>query len=351
MSFPHARTRSEWSDLVLYRPPQAPVAINLSDNTNRFGVPPSALAVLRAADAAAARRYPDAYGADLKRALAGYAGATPDEIATGCGSDDILDSSFRAFARPGERLAYLAPTFPMAAYFARMNGIEPVSTPLAPGGTFDPDALLACDPSVVYLCTPNNPTGAELDPAAVERVIGRARGVVIVDEAYAEFAGPGWLAQAPHRPGLLVARTFSKAFGLAGLRVGWACGAPDLVAHVELSRGPFKVSTLAERAAAAAVTHDLAWMRAAAASAVAQRDALSASLRAMGLAPLPSAANFVCVPVAGAVRVAAAMRERGVAVRPFAALPGVGDALRITASPDAEQQRMLAALKEALACA
>jgi len=347
-----SRTRPEWSDLVLYRPPQSPVTINLSDNTSRFGVPPSALAVL--ADPASARdlvRYPDAYAAPLKAALAAYVGVGADAIATGCGSDDILDSSFRAFARPGERLAYVAPTFPMAAYFARMNGIDSYSVPLAADGTFDPDALLARDPALVYLCSPNNPTGALLDPDAVERVIDRARGVVVLDEAYAEFAGTSRASEAPTRPGLLVARTLSKAFALAGLRVGYAVTNPELVTQIELSRGPFKVGALAERAATAAVTHDVAWMREQAARAVAQREKLAASLRDLGLAPLPSAANFVCVRVPGASRVAAAMRTRGIAVRPFDGLPGLGDVLRITASPEDEQQAMLAALKETLACA
>jgi histidinol-phosphate aminotransferase len=342
--------RPEWSDLELYRPPQAPVAINLSDNTSRFGVPPAALAVLRDESMTAVTRYPDTYASPLKEALAGYAGVTPAEIATGCGSDDILDSSFRAFARPGERLAYLAPTFPMAAYFARMNGIASTSTPLSPDGTFDPELLLAGDPALVYLCTPNNPTGAALDPAAVERVLARARGVVIVDEAYAEFAGPGWLARAPRLPGVLVARTMSKAFGLAGLRVGYACGSAELVQQVELSRGPFKVTSVAERVATAAVRHDVDWVRARAAEAVTLRERLADELRARGFAPLPSAANFVLVPVPGAPRVAAAMRARGVAVRPFAALPGIGDALRITAAPWNELELALAALTEALAC-
>lgn len=346
-----SRTRPEWSDLVLYRPPQSPVTINLSDNTSRFGTPPSALAVIHDAAGADATRYPDAYAAPLKAALAAYVGVGVDAIATGCGSDDILDSSFRAFARPGERLAYVAPTFPMAAYFARMNGIDSYSVPLAADGTFDPDALLARDPALVYLCSPNNPTGAALDPGAVERVIERARGVVVLDEAYAEFAGTSRASEAPTRPGLLVARTLSKAFALAGLRVGYAIAAPELVTQIELSRGPFKVGALAERAATAAVTHDVAWMREQAARAVAQRERLADGLRGLGLTPLPSAANFVCVLVPGASRIAAAMRARGIAVRPFDGLPGVGDVLRITASPDEEQRQMLATLKEALACA
>jgi histidinol-phosphate aminotransferase len=239
----------------------------------------------------------------------------------------------------------------MAAWFARINGLAPVSTPLAPDGSFDPAALLADSPAIVYLCTPNNPTGAALDPAAVEQVLDRAPGVVVLDEAYAEFAGPGWLSQAPGRRGLLVARTLSKAFGLAGLRVGYACGAAGLVREVELSRGPFKVNALAERAAAAALLHDPAWVRERAAEAVAMRERLLDGLRAMGLEPYRSAANFVLVPLPGAPRIAAAMRASGVAVRPFEALPGVGDAIRITAAPWPELERALAALAEAIACA
>lgn len=345
------RTRAEWSDLVLYRPPQEPVEINLSDNTNRFGVPPAAMAALRAPADADATRYPDAYAGALKQALAAFANAAPEEIATGCGSDDILDSAFRAFARPGERLAYLAPTFPMAAYFARMNGITSSSAPLAPDGTFDPERLLAGQPAIVYLCSPNNPTGAALDPRAVEHVIANAPRIVVLDEAYADFGGTSRLAEAAARPGLLVARTFSKAFALAGLRVGWARASADLVAHLELSRGPFKVGALAERAAATAIAQDLAWVRAQAAEAVRMRGRLAAELHARGLPTLPSEANFLLVPLPGAPAIAATMRRLGVAVRPFADLPGIGDALRITVAPWPELQRALAALEEAMACA
>ncbi len=346
-----SRTRAEWSDLVLYRPPQAPVEVNLSDNTNRFGVPPAAMAALRTPAEDDATRYPDAYTGSLKAALADYAGARPEEIATGCGSDDVLDSALRAFARPGERLAHLAPTFPMAAYFARMNGIESTSTPLAPDGTFDPEELLAGAPALVYLCSPNNPTGAALDPRAVEYVIANASGIVVIDEAYVDFGGTSRLAEAPARPGLIVARTFSKAFALAGLRVGWACAAADLVSHLELSRGPFKVGALAERAAAAAIASDLGWVQSQAAEAVRMRGRLAAELHARGLPTLPSAANFLLVPLPGAPAIAARMRTLGVAVRPFADLPGIGDALRITVAPWPQMQRALAALEEAMACA
>ncbi len=340
--------RPEWRDLPLYRPVPSATAVDLSDNTSRFGVPPSALAALQDGAMAAVTRYPDAYAAPLKEALAAYAGVAPEYVATGCGSDDVLDSAIRAFGRPGDRFAHLEPTFPMAPRFARLNGLEPYAAPLGRDGAFDPDALLARDPAIVYLCSPNNPTGARLDPGAIARVIARAPGVVIVDEAYAEFSGEDWISAAPHRPNLLVTRTLSKAFGLAGLRVGYACGAGTLLRDVELSRGPFKVTATAERAATAAVRHDVAWVRARAAEAVAMRERLAAGLGALGLAPLPSAANFVLVPVPGAPRVAALMREAGVAVRPFEALPGVGDALRITAAPWDELECALSALGGAL---
>jgi histidinol-phosphate aminotransferase len=349
-----ARTlgRPEWAGLELYRPVQAAVAINLSDNTSRFGMPPAARAVLEELAGDAVTRYPDAYAEPLKQALARHAGVAPAEIATGCGSDDILDSAFRAFGRPGERLAHLSPTFPMAEWFARLNGLEPVTASLAPDGRFDPDALLAGDPAITYLCSPNNPTGAALDPDAVGRVIERANGVVIVDEAYAEFAdGPHWLARAPRTRGLIVTRTLSKAFGLAGLRVGWACGAADLVNEVERSRGPFKLNAVAERAATAALTRDVGWMREQAAEAVRMRVRLAAELRRRGFATLPSQANFVLVPLPGAPKIAAAMRALGVAVRPFESLPGIGDALRITAAPWPELERALEALEEAARCA
>ncbi len=343
--------RAEWRELPIYRPGAGPVEIDLSDNTSRFGVPPSALAELADPASASVSRYPDAYASPLREALAAYAGVRPEEIVTGCGSDDVLDSAIRAFGRPGERFAFLEPTFPMAPLFARLNGLAPAAAHLAATGTFDPDALLAGDPEIVYLCSPNNPTGALLDPDAVERVIERAPGVVILDEAYAEFAGVARVGEAPRRRGLLVTRTLSKAFGLAGLRVGWAAAGEAMVREVERSRGPFTVNLLAERAATAAVRHDVAWVLERAAEAVRMRERLAGGLRDLGLTPLRSHANFLCVPVPGASRVAAAMRERGVAVRAFDGLPCVGDALRINVAPWPELERVLGVLKEALACA
>jgi histidinol-phosphate aminotransferase len=325
--------RDAYRAIDLYAPNRAPCEVDLSDNTNLWGVPPAAERAWRDASLAAVTRYPSLYAPQLKAALAAYLGVAADMVVTGCGSDDVLDSAIRAFAEPGERVAVPDPSFAMIPIFARMNGLEPVLVPLVEGTRLDADAMLATRARIIYLCSPNNPTGGLLDADAVRRVVDEAPGIVIVDEAYAEFAERDAPDLLRARERVLVCRTMSKAFGLAGLRVGYMAGAPALVAEVEKSRGPYKVNALAERAAVAALAEDLPWVRAHVREAVENRERLAAELRARGLAPLPSQANFVLVPLADAVAVAARMRALGVAVRPFAALPSIGDALRISVGP------------------
>jgi histidinol-phosphate/aromatic aminotransferase/cobyric acid decarboxylase-like protein len=145
---------------------------------------------------------------------------------------------------------------------------------------------------------------------------------------------------------VLITRTLSKAFGMAGLRLGYAAGDPALVAEVEKSRGPYKVNAIVERAAVAAMTEDRPWVAERVREAVKNRARMSDALRAMGLSPMPSDANFVLVPVRNAVGIDTAMRERGVAVRPFTDLLGVGDALRISVGPWAVLEECLTALRD-----
>jgi histidinol-phosphate aminotransferase len=191
----------------------------------------------------------------------------------------------------------------------------------------------------------------------VERILDGAPGVVLIDEAYAEFATTRWMPRVRSHPRLVVARTMSKAFGMAGLRVGYGVGARALVREIEKARGPYKTTAPAERAVAAALAHDVPWMQGRVAEAVANRERLVAALRALGLAPAPSAANFVFVPVAGAAALAARLRALGVAVRVFTGLPTAvpalraarGDALRIAVGPWPLMERLLAALAEVLA--
>jgi histidinol-phosphate aminotransferase len=351
------RARVGYAELSLYAPDRRPCAVDLSDNTNLWGMPPRAERAMREVPSEAMARYPELYAQTLKQSLARYAGVDASCIVTGCGSDDVLDSAIRAFAEPGERIALPDPTFPMIPVFARMNGLTAVSAPLTTAYDADVDALLATDPAIVYLCSPNNPTGTTLSRAAIDAVVGRANGLVIIDEAYAEFAGCNVVDLAMRSDRVLVTRTMSKAFGLAGLRIGYAIGAPDLVAAVEKSRGPYKVNAVAARAAVTALGEDLPWVRERVDDAVALRARLTDALRALGIEALPSRANFVLAPLPDAAQVAAQLRARGVAVRPFETLAAPagtplavtrGSAVRITVGPWPLLERALGALREVL---
>ncbi len=327
----------------------------LADNTNQWGTPPAARRALESASPPGPAQYPSPYGADLKEAAASYLGVQPEMIVTGCGSDDVLDSALRAFAEPGDRIAYIDPTFVALPMFARLSALELTPIPLTPQYDVDADRLLATRARIIYLCSPNNPTGNALSRAAIERIVHEAPGLVILDEAYAEFAGESATDLLARSDRLLVARTMSKAFGLAGLRVGYGVGAPALVTEVEKARGPYKVNALAETAAVAALTEDVSWVRSRVADAIESRDRLTVALRSAGLPSVDSRSNFVFAPLAGAVRVAKRMRGRGVAVRAFADLPAVspalresgGEALRITVGPWSAMQAMLDALEQA----
>lgn len=344
MSLP---SRASYRDIPLYSPSKVKCGVDLSDNTNLFGMPPAAERVLRETVATQVSRYPVGYAPDLKQAVARYTGVDPSRVTTGCGSDDVIDSTLRAFLEPGEVIAFPDPTFVMMSYFAKVNGLRYAPVPLRPDFDIDVDGLLATGAKLIYVCSPNNPTGTVASRAALERLVDNAPGIVLLDEAYAEFAREGHLDLAG-RPNVLVTRTLSKAFGLAGLRVGYAVGNPALVAEVEKARGPYKVTGLSERMATAALTEDLPWMKARAEESLAIRARLVSELEQLGLKTLPTEANFVMVPLSGAPAVAERMRQRDVNVRAFQGLKGIGDALRIGCGPWTMMEAALGALREAL---
>jgi histidinol-phosphate aminotransferase len=345
------RTRSAIEGIAPYKPDRAPVAIDLSDNTNRWGAPPAAVRELgRIASVSA--RYPDAYSESLVGALATYAGVDPECVVVGAGSDNVLDAAIRAFGEAGDALAYASPSFQMVPVFARVNGLRADAIPFTASGDVDVDALLAGEPAIVYLCSPNNPTGLPIPRATIESVIERAPGLVIVDEAYFEFNGSTIVDLVRGSPRLLVVRTLSKAWGLAGLRIGYGIAQPALIGAIEASRGPYTVALPSERAAGAALAEDREWMMRNVAAAVENRETFSRDLAARGWTPLASASNFVLVPAPDAAAIASALRAAGIAVRHFTGLDfphatlraARGNALRISIGPREEMDALLAAL-------
>ena len=339
--------RPAYAELAVYRPDADACAIDLSDNTNLWGAPPSAERALRDASVSIAR-YPEAYSETLKKRLAEYAGVADDQIIVGCGSDDVLDSALRAFGEPGSSVAIADPTFVMVPVLARTNGLEVIRVPVLPDGRTDIDRLARTNAAITYICSPNNPTGRIATLDEIERVLAAAPGIVIVDEAYMEFAGQTATSLLSKYERLFVARTLSKAFGLASLRVGYAIAAPALIKEVEKARGPFKVSAHASIAAEAALRLDQDWVRARVADAIESRERFIEALSGFGLTAIPSSSNFVLVPVGDAACIDRSLRSAGVAVRPFKKLPTLGDALRITIGPWDIMETTLAALKNAV---
>jgi histidinol-phosphate aminotransferase len=328
----------------------------LSANENPLGTSPAALAARAAAGEPS--RYPDPEAGALRDALGALHNIDPARIVCGTGSDELLNLAAQAFAGPGDE--GLFPRFSFAVYdiAARRCGATPVESADADYAA-DVDALLASVSErtrVVFLANPNNPTGSWLTAAQVARLrAGLPDDVLLVlDQAYAEYLAPGeddgGLALAAAHANVLVTRTFSKIYGLAGERVGWATGHPDLIAVLNRIRGPFNVTASGQAAALAALgDHDFV-----ARSREANRatmEAFAAALEGLGnhgLRPLPSKANFVLVEFSGALSAQAACD--GLAARGYATrwLPGQGlpHCLRITIGTAAQMAEVAAILRE-----
>ncbi len=347
----YASMRPALRDLAPYAASDAGAAVNLSDNTNLWGPPPAAVSAMRALTGGALAAYPVISPTALYDQLAAYAGVTPDMIVAGCGSDDLIDCAMRAFAEPGDTIAFPTPTFSMVPAFASINQLLVHAVPYRADLDVDVDALLAPRPRLVYVCAPNNPTGSALPLRTIERIVSEAPGVVVLDEAYGEFTSAPGFALARRNERLVVTRTLSKAFGLAGLRIGYAVLAPSLARALETVRGPYKLNAAAVAAATAVFTDALPWVREQAGAAAANRARLADALATRGTPALPSDANFLCVPCRRARRLAARLLTHGVAVRVLTDLPAItpalaaseGTALRVTVGPWPLMERLLAA--------
>ncbi len=338
-------TRDGLDAVPRYAPGRSAAAVDLSDSTNVWGAAPSAVNAIAQA-ARESWRYPAMYSEPLTSVLGAYHGVSASSVITGCGSDEILRSAFNAYGGPGAVITWMEPTFVMTPVFAALLGLDARPVRMTSERPFDADALLATNAAVTYLCSPNNPTGNLVPRAELLRVIDQARGLVVLDEAYADYSGETLIREAAERPNLVVARTFSKSFGLAGLRVGYGVAHPRLVTAMERARGPYTVNLLAELAASAAITHDVAWMQARVSDAIAMRERLARELEALGFAPFASLANFILVPVKDPARFSAACERRGVLVRAFASLPFVGPAVRIAAAPWDTLQKVVDAARQ-----
>jgi len=330
----------------------ASAIVRISSNENPYGPSPAAFEAMRRAFDVA-WRYPDEAADELAGDLAKLHGVTPDHILLGAGSSEILKLCAAAFTVPGKAAVTADPTFEALARYAQVGGAEVVRVPLTADYRHDLAKMLPAGAGLVYVCNPNNPT-ASLTPAAEVRAFLAqvpAGTAVLVDEAYAHYVDEksvedkGWesvLPQIDGHPRLIVARTFSKIYGMAGLRCGYAVAQPETIALLRPHQAFDSLSVMALAAARGSLA-DSAHIESSRRLNRETKELVRSRLETMGYRPIPSAANFLMVDLRRDVGgVIGALRERGVEVgRRFPAMPTF---LRVTIGTRPQMERFLSAL-------
>ncbi|HYK12893.1 MAG TPA: histidinol-phosphate transaminase [Burkholderiales bacterium] len=328
--------------------------IKLASNENPLGVSPLAMRAIQAAIADLAR-YPDGNGFELKQALCKRYGVEMAQIVLGNGSNDVLNSAARAFLTPSSEAVYSQHAFAIYALEIQYTGAAGVEAP-AREFAHDLTAMLAAVTArtrMIFIANPNNPTGTLAGAAELHGFLRKVppQIIVVLDEAYNEYIPDAlksdslaWLGEFPN---LIVTRTFSKAYGLAGLRVGYAFAHPDVADLMNRVRQPFNVNSIS-LAAAAAGLDDREFVRRSFELNQAGMRQLTAGLTRLGIDYIPSAGNFVSINVKDGAAVFQRLLKRGVIVRPIGAY-GMPAYLRVSIGLESENQRFLDALAQSLA--
>ena len=317
--------------------PRAKSVVKLNTNENPYPPSPKCRAALRAFDYARLRRYPDPNCSELCAEIARLNGTTPERVFVGNGSDEILALAAKCFVEDDESIGSRDPSYALYKTLAAIRNVKWTGLDVT------------ASTSLFLLTNPNAPTGEFREPSEIAAFAKKFRGVVIVDEAYGDFARANCmsLATAEANRNLIAMRTFSKSYSLAGLRVGYCVGPRDLIRAMYKVKDSYNVDALAQTVALAAI-RDQDWMRKNAAKVIRSRTRLSAALEKRGWDVLPSEANFVFARppvIAKAADIFARLRERNIFVRYFPG-PKTGDRLRVTVGTEPEMKTLLKALDE-----
>jgi histidinol-phosphate aminotransferase len=348
-----ALPRSGLRDLEPYEAPQLDVDVRLNTNECPYPLPEAFRNELSdAVRSETLNRYPDREALALREALAAHTGHRVEGTWAANGSNEIIEQLLLAYGGPGRRVVVFEPTYVLHARLAWISHSEITRMQLEPPWRIGADDMVRKHheghPSVVFVCSPNNPTGGAQDPGIIEAAAELAPDILfIVDEAYIEFGGESMAPYIDRCPNLVVVRTFSKAFALAGARIGYCLAAPEVVDDLRRVRLPYHLSALAQTAGVTALRHVteaediLDRIRE-------QRDRIAGVLPTLGAETFPSDANFVLFrPPRPAADVWRGLLDRGVLVRDLTSV--VPEGLRVTAGTPEEVDRFLSALEEVLA--
>lgn len=337
---------------VPYVPGEQPkdrVFIKLNTNENPYPPSPKVLSALREGMDNALRLYPDPECSELRQAIAAFHGLSPEQVFPGNGSDEILAFSFQAFFDPDRPVLFPDITYSFYEVYVKYFGLTAELVPLREDFSLPVEAFCGGDHGGVVVANPNAPTGKAVGLEELRRILAANRGcVVLVDEAYVDFGGESATALLAEYDNLLVVRTLSKSRSLAGLRVGYALGAPDLIAGlccVRDSINSYTVDRLAQLGGAAAM-EDRDWFETTRKAIIRTRETAAERLRALGFAVLDSKANFLFIthPTIPAKTLLEGLRERGILVRYFNR-PRIDNYLRVSIGTDAEMDALCGALE------
>ncbi len=352
-----AQVRNDLAVMEGYHSPQVAVTVRL--NTNESPVPPPAELSAALADAAASvewHRYPDRRAMALRRAIGEGYGVDPDQVLVANGSNEVLQTILLGYAGTGRTVAVFEPTYAMHSQIAKVVGSSVVMGHRGEDFCLDLDdvrrVVVEHQPAVVFLCSPNNPTGTVDPNDTVETVLGLVEpygGLVVVDEAYGQFAPRSAIELVSDDHNLVVTRTFSKTWSMAALRLGYLVGPSWLVAALEDIVLPYHLDAFKQQAGLLALQYRQA-MVARVAALVEERGRLIAALSELPVEVWPSGANFVLFRPRNrhGRAVWKALVERSVLVRDCSSWPGLEDCLRVTIGTPYEDDAFLAALSEAL---
>jgi histidinol-phosphate aminotransferase len=296
-------------------------------------------------------RYPDPGQRELKEAVAGLKNQRVENLFLGNGSDEGIDLLIRVLCNPGQdNIITVEPTYGMYGVCAHINDVEQKKVLLGPGFSLDPDAVVKAadrNTKIIFMCSPNNPTSNAFDRGAMEKIIDSVSCIVVVDEAYIDFSGgEGMLPEVPGKRNLVVLQTLSKAWGLAGIRLGMVFGHPELIRFLSRVKYPYNINTLTLAKAIECVARrenrDI-WIR----QILEEREQLTGSLESLTFVErvYPSDANFLLVRVKDPSSVYRYLAERGIVVRDRSAMPLCEGCLRITVGTQKENQALYEALK------
>jgi histidinol-phosphate aminotransferase len=332
-----------------YTPGEQPAAgervVKLNTNENPFPPSPKVMQAIASVEPEQLRRYPNASAVMFREAAAEVLGVTPDMILTGNGSDDVLAFAIQTFCSPGDALAYPHPTYSLYPVLAEIDDVKTVEVAWEKDWALPIDALVATKAKAIFLANPNAPSATFVSPQKIEILCKRFNGAVLIDEAYVDFADDNCLPLLREYPNLVITRTLSKAYSLAGIRFGYAVARPDVIKEMNKARDSYPCDAISVAAATAAIL-DQDYARKSWEQVKSERQRVSSELTQLGWKVLPSEANFILagVPDGRGSDVYVGLKEQGILVRYFDK-PGLSDKIRITIGTSQENNALLGGIK------